>query len=306
MTLAYPHSPASPRWRDRLRSVLRVDGASAVRVIIYGEHSPDWMAALGPGAPVWSRMPNVTEVVVVPDHPVARIAARLRWNARTVLIPLMETHTRHRPRRHASLVPDDRALRLLSDKAAFAGYLNDIGRSHLAPRTFASRDDATYPCVLKRVDLNGGHGVVVVHSREELAARLNDGMWRGRPFVLQSFVSGGPEYVAHCVARNGRVLWHRAYAYEVDPRAAIRTPGNTGASHPVPLAPHHLAQIESLLLPLAYSGPCNIDYKLSDPGDIVVFEINPRLGGSLMQPDKIDDLHAVLSCIVREAMGSPG
>jgi predicted ATP-grasp superfamily ATP-dependent carboligase len=302
MTLAYQSSSASPRWRDRLRSALRVTSTTPVRVVIYGEHSPDWMAALGPGAPVWSRMGHVTDVVVVPDHPVARIATRLRWNARTVIIPLMETHTRHRPRRHASLVPDDRALRILSDKAAFADYLSHIGRSNLAPRTFANHADATYPCVLKRIDLNGGHGVVVVHSREALAARLNDDMWRGRPFVLQSFVAGGPEYVAHCVARNGRVLWHRAYAYEVDPRAAIRTPGNTGASHPVALAPHHLAQIESLLLPLAYSGPCNIDYKLSDAGDIVVFEINPRLGGSLMQPDKIDDLHGALSCIIREAM----
>jgi predicted ATP-grasp superfamily ATP-dependent carboligase len=302
MTLAYQSSSTGPRWRDRLRSVLRVDGAGTVRVIIYGEHSPDWMAALGPDAPVWSRMPNVGDVVVVPDHPVARIATRLRWSARTVVIPLMETHTRHRPRRYASLVPDDRALRILSDKAAFADYLSQIGRSNLAPRTFANHADATYPCVLKRVDLNGGHGVVVVHSREELAARLNDDMWRGRPFVLQSYIPGGPEYVAHCVARNGRVLWHRAYAYEVDPRVAIRTPGNTGASHPAPLAPCHLAQIESLLLPLAYSGPCNIDYKLSDTGDIVVFEINPRLGGSLMQPDKIDDLHAALSCIIGEAM----
>jgi len=303
MTLAYTPLPASPRWRDRLRSVLRVSGVSApVRVIIYGEHSADWMAALGPGAPVWGRLPNVSDVAVVPDHPVARIATRLRQNARTVVIPLMESHARHRPRRFASLVPDDRAIRILGNKAAFADYVSGIGRNDLAPRTFAGAAEAMYPCVLKRVDLNAGSGIVVVHSGEELAARLNDDLWRGRPFVLQSFVPGGPEYVAHCVARNGRVLWHCAYAYEVDRDVSIRTPGNTSAVHPVALAPRHLAQIESLLSPLSYSGPCNIDYKLSDEGDIVVFEINPRLGGSLMRPDKIDDLQAVLSCIITEAM----
>jgi hypothetical protein len=121
--------------------------------------------------------------------------------------------------------------------------------------------------------------------------------------VLQSFVAGGPEYVTHCVARHGRVLWHKTFAYELDAHVSVRTPDATRAAHSVTLAPRNLAQIESFLAPLSYSGPCNVDFKLSGAGDIVVFEINPRLGGSLMFPGKIDDLHAALSCIIGEAAG---
>ena len=48
-----------------------------------------------------------------------------------------------------------------------------------------------------------------------------------------------------------------------------------------------------MLAPLNYRGPCVIDYKLAD-GRVQIFEINPRLGGTLLL-----DAHARL---LREAL----
>ena len=60
-------------------------------------------------------------------------------------------------------------------------------------------------------------------------------------------------------------------------------------------------QIEAVLAPLAYNGPCNLDYKLDPDGKIRVFEINPRLGGSLMMPQHGEELRQALACIVANA-----
>ena len=87
--------PAVDRgWRRWVRSALRKAGQSSpVRVVIYGEHSPDWMTALAPGAPVWNGMTGVDEVLHVPDAPSAQIPKPARRGTRTVVIPLMEGHT---------------------------------------------------------------------------------------------------------------------------------------------------------------------------------------------------------------------
>jgi carbamoylphosphate synthase large subunit len=62
------------------------------------------------------------------------------------------------------------------------------------------------------------------------------------------------------------------------------------------------AQFERLLSPLDYSGPCNFDYKRSDSGEMAVFEINPRFGGTLMKPENIAHLQQALSCIIQNAV----
>ena len=62
-----------------------------------------------------------------------------------------------------------------------------------------------------------------------------------------------------------------------------------------------LSDFQRILAPLKFSGPCNIDYKLSAAGDVRILEINPRFGGSLFLPDVVARLKGSLSCIVDNA-----
>lgn len=294
---------AGAGWRRLARSAMRAIGTQpSVRVIIYGEHSSDWMTALAPGAPVWRRMPDVGEVLLIPDIPGAIIPKTPRADARTVIIPLMESHARHRPRQYASLVPDGRSIDVLANKAAFAAYARAHGFGYLCPQTYASSADAVFPCVLKRLDLNAGEGVAIVGSPLELKARLEEYPWDGWPVILQSLAAGATEYVTHCVCRNGRILWHCSFAYEAYPLGSIRNSANVATVRPVTASAFSLSQIETFLAPLSYSGPCNADYKLSADGKITVFEINPRLGGSLMMPANVGYLHGALRHIVDTAL----
>jgi len=169
-----------------------------VRVVIFGEHSPDWMTALEPGAPVWRRLPDIDEVLKARPGDAA-IPRPRSTDVRTVVIPLMEDHIASCPKSFAHLTPNARALDVLRDKSEFAAYVRANGLQHLCPATYSSPEVAQFPCVLKRVDLNGGVGVRVVYSAEELRNRLNEEPWRNHPCLLQSFHGDLRETAAHLV-----------------------------------------------------------------------------------------------------------
>ncbi len=290
-------------WHQLVRSVLRVIGKSlSVHVIIFGEHGWDWMTALAPHAPVWSRMYDVDKVLLIPATPGTLIPEPSRGDIRTVVIPLLEDHTRHCPRQYLSLIADDRSIEALGNKAAFSAYAEAIGFAHLCPKTYASSADAVFPCVLKRVDLDASRGVAIVRSSLELQSCLEQDPWVGQAFILQSFAAGATEYVTHCVCKDGQILWHCSFCYELNSPDSIRSPVDMVRSRPATASQFTLSQIKEFLSPLSYCGPCNVDYKISDSGRIIVFEINPRLGGSLMMPRNVNYLRDALSHIIKAAL----
>ena len=82
-------------------------------------------------------------------------------------------------------------------------------------------------------------------------------------------------------------------------RSSVRTMRCAGRQSPLPDTV--IRQIEAILLPLAFSGPCNVYYKLSSDGRVQIFEINPRLGGTLMLPAQAEHLRAAMACIIEHA-----
>lgn len=275
--------------------------ARAVHLIIYGIHVPEWTAALGPGAPVWSEIPDAAGVTIVPadrDPP----PSPDDFPDGTLLIPLMEPHIRSRPRGFRELVPDIRAVDILANKRAFSDHVRAHALQQFAPHTYDSPDDATFPCLVKRTNLNAGAGIVLLHDRAHLEKTLAAPAWRSVDFIFQEFVACPTDYVTHAVCRGGTMIWDCTFAhapFEGDP---IRRGGRKQAS-PVFHPPAHIrAQIECFLRPLGYSGPCCIDYKIKPDGNVCVLEINPRLGGSLMKPHNVSHLAGLLRCIIANAM----
>ncbi len=270
-----------------------------VRAVIFGLHSPNWMTALAPLAPLWSGVAGVREVLHV-DKNGSVPPAKSRWQ-KTVVIPLMENHIERRPMDWPSLAPNDLALRTLRDKSAFAHYAEQQHLTRHCPTNFDSLDTAQFPCVIKRTDLNAGRGVEFVSSAAHARECLARSLFAGKPHILQKLVEHEGEYVAHCVCKNGCVLWHCVYFFARRKDAIIRGPVVDGtfrrARAPVAL----IEIVEAFLKPLAFSGPCNVDYTFGPDGKIIIFEINPRLGGSLISEENISDLRAALSCIIRHA-----
>ncbi|MCB0310349.1 MAG: ATP-grasp domain-containing protein [Bdellovibrionales bacterium] len=287
---------------DSLRTKFFPRRPKDVQLLICGIHSRSWREALAPEAQVWNVLRRSREIQVKS----VRDADELEHGDpryRTVVLPLMESHTERclslALGRFEMLIPDFTALSILRNKRKFAVYARLLGLQPLCPAWYDSAETVKFPCVLKRLNLNAGIGIQLVRSKRELAEILRTDLFVGHPYLLQEFLSSTTDFVLHGVCENGRLLWYRVYHYNLFDGDMIRK-GQYSSRH-ISISSRQLSQLERFLVPLAYSGPCNIDFKVTADGDIKVMEINPRLGGSLMRPESVTDLGAALNCIVENA-----
>ena len=289
-------------WRLLFRSyqneLLHREG---VRVVIYDDLHPyfsNWLIALGPTAPVWKFIKRVENVILVDSMKDPRVRRRLNLNHRvkSVFLPLRENEIANIPKGCLALVPPMHSLEVLACKATFGYYLQEQGLEGCYPKVYYDPEAAEYPCVLKRTDLYGSSGVEIIHSKEELQSRLHQKPWVEVPYLIQAYVPGLTEYTAYLVCVGGRIKWHRTYVH-LRPEEGIRVGLSCGHARILSSWPH-LAQFEAVLTPLDFSGPCNIDYKIDPEGNLIILEINPRLGGGIMSPENIADLTDALECII--------
>lgn len=273
---------------------------SGVRIVIFGSFADNWLARLSEPQ-TWMAIPGVTEVLMWPDDPTKPLPASPYANRRTVVIPLSEDNILNYPRAFDSLAPDDFAVSTLRNKLSFALYVEECGLGDLCPVTYRRREQVAYPCIVKYVDAAFAFGSRVMRSNAELDDFLQAEPWDDTKFVVQQFIESPIEYATHCVCKGGRILWSCTFAFEKVSGEAIRR-GILFKSMTTVSAPEGaLAAIERLLLPLAFDGPCSVDYTRAADGRIAVFEINARFGGTLMLVPNIPHLQQALDCIVKNA-----
>lgn len=274
-------------------------GQTPVRVVIFGSFADNWLARLSE-ASTWEALPDVTEVLLWPDDP-ARRSLPSSTAARTVIIPLSEDNILNCPRTVASLAPDRRAVTILRNKAAFAGYVEQAGLSELCPVTYATREQVRFPCIVKYVNAAFASGSRILRSDRELDEFLRTEPWDDGKFIVQQCLSTSVEYVTHGVCKAGRVLWSCTFAFEKD--TDIRQGVDFRSMTAVDPPDGAQVAIERLLLPLGYDGPCSVDYTLTPEGRVAVFEINARFGGTIMLPINRACLQQALRCIIDNAPG---
>lgn len=268
-------------------------------IIIYGLHSIDWMSALDPRAVVWEGVKSAqgaaANVRLIEQFPPDYCLP----SDNLTIIPLMERHILSCPIGFRALIPSVEAVATLANKRSFAQFMNDYGFSSLCPQTFFSVKEISYPCVLKRIDLNAGNGIIYVEDESSLIEALDTDIFRGHEVIFQSYVAGAKEMVTHIVAKNGRIHYSASYEYGDEANENIRGGSLSERSmKPYDADEKTLDYFEQILSKLQYSGPCNIDYKVNSDGVISIFEINPRLGGSLMNPQHLSALRETLIKII--------
>jgi predicted ATP-grasp superfamily ATP-dependent carboligase len=265
-------------------------------IAIHGRHSPKWQEALDVRSGVWRLLARSGSAQAASGTP--------RWWRKRVVVPLMERHIASLSGGCHVLVPDAEALAVLADKARFARYAAEIGAGDLLPLSIPV-SHPTFPAILKRTNLNGGRGIAFVASRQQFDRKLARTLWRGQDVLLQEAIPARFDHVTHVVCVRGRVVWHQTYSYPLDHRRAIRGPVGDITIKRSRARAEDIRAFERLLLPLAYDGPANIDFRRRADGSLAILEINPRLGGSLMRPENVHDLAGCLRAIVRHARWRP-
>lgn len=276
------------------------ENADPIHVVLYGRHSPDWMEAFAPASALWAGVPGLGRVSQIEADPEELERVTEDCPLRVVAIPLMEDHADRLPPHVARFHPSKAASDLLRDKRRTLDYAAAQGFAAWFPEVYADIGRIRFPCVVKRVDLNGSIGVDVAHSRRGLEALLGDGLELPPDTILQSFIYGSHEYATYLMLKDGEILWDASFRYEMEFADIIRRPGSAPVRS-IGTPSRAMEQFQAFLRPLRYSGPCNVDYKLRPNGEAVIFELNPRLGGSLMKPVNVGLLRSVVRLILRHA-----
>ena len=262
-------------------------GGPELRVVLYGIPFDDWNRALASIA-LWQPINQVTEVVRVPAWAFLAPGGKRP----TIFIPMKDRHAARLPHGARALASRSASVDILSDKAKFAAYLSANGLGDYCPATYPDPEVATYPCVLKRVDLSASVGISMVHSRAHTISEWTDLF--GRRYLLQELVPGRTECVTYFLLRQGHVLWTCSFATDMDGPAVVKHENNGHNRRVIETPANVVNAVEKILTPLAYSGFCTTDYKILESGVVKIIEINPRFGGTLLSREYVHQLRSAI------------
>lgn len=264
-------------------------------IIIYGQHSSDWTSAFSSKSSLWNIFPGIIVRHIDSHHIIKKSEQSV--TTENIVIPLMETHImsfidKHNLDDFLSLIPTKSMVETFGNKLAFSEYIKHNNLSLMAPTTY-TLNNIVYPCIIKRTDLNTGNGISILNSNYDLEKYLTQN--KHSEYIIQNIIYDNKEFTTHCICNNGNILWHTTYIYKLKSQSMIKKTGLFPHKHE--MSSEILDELQLFLQPIKYSGPCNIDYKIIN-NHIVVMEINPRFGGSLMSAVNRRDLQQAIKTII--------
>jgi hypothetical protein len=191
--------------------------------------------------------------------------------------------------------PSPEVVSLCDDKLRLTQFLIAQGFASFVPPLRSS--GAPYPYVRKkREGWWGMHCHIVRSPQDECGLDLTDDTW-----FSQALVPGQAEFATHILRVRGQIRYASTFIYEMATpefvKGAVANPFRTGFMPGCV----YLDLFSEILARLEYEGTACIDYKIVD-GQPVVFEINPRFGGSLSS-DVTAYLDAYLGALARPPLG---
>jgi len=195
------------------------------------------------------------------------------------VIPMQVAHyrplSRHPELRgHKFFHPSAEVVALCRDKLRLTELLIASGFSTVVPRVRSS--GAPYPYVWKRRRGDwGSHCYIVKGSQGERALDLSDEAW-----FAQALVPGEVEYATHILRAGGEIRYASTVTYEMAGDAFVLGVHERPLGTSLSPGCDHLPLFSDILARLEYEGTACFDYKVVE-GQPLLFEINPRYGGSL-------------------------
>lgn len=180
---------------------------------------------------------------------------------------------------------DFELVQTFDDKVRFIRYMDDYGLMDLVPEVYVVQHDGQridygeirYPCIFKHAVTFGGTGSSV-HLDPSRPPDL-DGVPSDTAYIVQEFIPGNVEYGGHLYLENGAVV--RSLYYRGTRDASIQIQRGHMARYDRLETIDEAADIENIFASVPFTGFACVDFKVVD-GRPKVFEINPRMGGTLI------------------------
>lgn len=247
---------------------------------------------------MWQLLPSVGKVLAVEGIP--ECLPKRKFYFKDYVIPLLESHIRATPDSRTSLKPSLEVLEKFENKKKLNDLLIELSLSQYQPTHYSEKTINNYPVVLKRTNLNAAKGMKIIFTRDELVDSLLQDMWRDKEIIIQEFIENKNEFACHAVYKDGIRLWETTIKYfKRDTLVLIGYETKIMSTH-IESNLDALKVLDQIMFETKYSGPCNMDYSYQS-SDLKIFEINPRLGGSLMKTENVKFLAEALKAIIKSA-----
>jgi carbamoylphosphate synthase large subunit len=174
------------------------------------------------------------------------------------------------------LLPSAAAVDICHDKQLFREwFLSRFDHAYLPSQTGKSQFS-----IAKRRRGEWGQGSFLIAANDRAA---REAVRSDYTMLLEDYVAGNREFAFHLLVDRGRVLYSARSSHDHDLSFYVRGEGYQRAQTIVEQCEEIPKIFLDLLAELDYSGAACIDYKLDETGQIRIFEVNPRMGGSLMR-----------------------
>lgn len=205
------------------------------------------------------------------------------FNKYDAIIPLYEHDSRYlnqnknRLKNQKFLIPSNELIAICEDKKKFYDVLGLHGFSHVTPEISPLLEP---PYILKKkVDEFGKNSFIVKSLDDE---QKYEEQLRSSDYFKQNYVFGKKEFTFHFLMVNGKIKYDHSLCFFFNLDTYVR-----GAQMPAfgnatitSIESEYISLFEELLQKIGYDGVGCINYKLKN-GKPLIFEINPRVGGSL-------------------------
>lgn len=177
---------------------------------------------------------------------------------------------------------DKKPIRLLNDKHMFCEYMIRRNFSKFIPTLYFSNinsigtlhDKISYPCIFKLIKTCGGDGSFIIKTNVDLNNTLNK-----TNYIIQEYINSPNEYAGHFCTINGKIIYYVFYKITNNDETFIQR-GKVQMYERI-TKPIHLDVFSKIFMDLNYTGFACIDFRIFNNSP-KIFEINPRLGGSLV------------------------
>ncbi len=216
-----------------------------------------------------------------------------------ILVPLTIGETLRLGRERSELnhrkfvVTEPKTIMLADDKAAFNRFLQSHGYDRLLPRP---TDLDNMPFVVKRRRDSGGRHTHLIDS--EIARQRWQHLFDDPQFFCQQYVPGDTEYTTH-------LIYHQGIQYSCTIRFNMNRRNYIRGARMQPFRRVQMSIVDSefdstfgdILACLGFQGIGCFNYKILG-GEPVIFELNPRFGGSLSR-----DINNFLAAMCKTVAG---
>ena len=206
------------------------------------------------------------------------------------VLPLLESHMLelhyHNIKAH---MPSKEAIETFQHKKLFAEYAQKYALHYYMPEHFTTLQTRGKKLCVKPFSLNAGIGIYITD-------KIYNEIFNN--YVVQEYIHDYVEYTTHIIARNGIIIYHLTYQITFMTDEYIKGGINTTNSIiKINLDKQYLDILQMFLLPIKYDGICCVNFKIVN-NKIYIFEINPRLGGTLLlhKNDMIEFLQVLFTC----------